>query len=743
MKKFIHSIIALPAALLLLSAGVLSAQVLSRQEADAYMNQGDYAKALAIYKNIYAKNPNSLESALDLAGVYMELRNHEEAEKCLQAAVRNANAPAQAFCDLGDMLMFNEKYEEARNAYLQFAMKGGNPNVGRLRVMSSDSAREISKRPPFYTAANERRLSTRHSEFGMTYSNNGDYFVFTSDRPINYKPNDAEEMQATMSTMQGAGNDVATQLLLRNAQDPTDMSRFNAKSVRNDSLKEVGHSMYEGAVYDLTSEKEREKRRKAELKEKKKQDKLREKKMKAGTGGRSYFNMYVTAIQPRASNPGNGVLGNFVWTAPQLLWEPLSAGDHVGPCSFTPDGNAIYFSSSEELRDGGTISYVGIMISYKDENGGWSTPVSFPYNNRTKFSVGHPCLSKDGRTLYFASDMPGTFGGKDLFKCELQYDGSWGRPVNLGATINTIRDEVYPSIGPDGELYFCSNGHPGLGGLDIFRAVGKPGDWTGVENLRKPVNSSADDFSFTFLPNSKTQGVFSSSRSGGYGEDDMYSFKVYVEPIPEPKNMPFVSITVVDRADSSPVEGALLTLMNKKTKKGSVETSDGMGRTLFAVGKAAFDLTAQASGYLPASVEGISTAKLKDGQGIRISLPLDRLDVGGTFGVKNVNYASGKATLNKTAQKELDKVVKFLKDNPGVTIELGSHTDSRGSAAGNLKLSQQRADACVSYLKKNGIAANRIVSKGYGFNKPLIKNAKTEKQHAKNRRTEVKILEVK
>jgi len=731
------------ATFLMLSAGILSAQVLDRQQADALMQQGEYVRALAIYKEIYTKNPNNLEAALDLAYVYKDLRNHDEAEKYFQVAVRNPKAPAEAYCDLGDMLMFNAKYEEARQAYSTYVVRGGNPSIARIRVFSCDSASVIAKRTPFFTIANERRLSTKYSEFGMSSANSGDFFVFTSDRPIDYKPTGSEEMQATLSTLQGASNDVATLLLMRNAQDPTDMMKFNTKNLHVDSVN-IGHSMYEGSMYDLTSEKEQEKRKAKELKEKKKQDKAREKKMKNYSGsGRPFFNMYVTTLQPKADNPGGGVLGNFVWTAPQLLWSPLSAGDHVGPCSFTPDGNTIYFSSSESSTGAGNVSHVCIMIAYKDESGGWSSPSSFPYNNRAKYSVMYPCLSKDGRTIYFSSDMPGTMGGMDLFKCELQFDGNWGQPINLGPTINTIRNEVFPTLGPDGELYFCSDGHPGLGGLDIFRAIGKPNQWTGVENLRKPVNSSSDDFSFMFLPGSKTHGVFSSNRSGGYGDDDIYSFRVYVEPKPEPKNKPFISITVVNRADSSPVEEVLLTLMNKKTKKGTVETSDAMGRALFEVVKASYDLNVQASGFMPSSVEGINATKLKDGEGIRLTLPLDKLQVGGTFGVKNVNYDVGKAVLKKAALKELDKVVKFMKDNPGVKIELGSHTDTNGSLAGNMKLSQQRAESCVAYLKKKGIPANRIVSKGYGPTKPLVKNAKTAKQHAKNRRTEVKILEVK
>ncbi len=748
--KRLKNIIGTVAALffLLLSSGVweVQAQTIDRKKAEELVEQGEYVRALDIYKTLYARSI-TMESALDLAKTYKNLRNYDEAEKYYSVAVRYPDIPAEAYCDLGDMYMFNGKYDEARAAYYTYATKGGNPNIARLRIFSCDSARVISQRPPLYSATNERRINTKYSDFCAAAAGRN-YFVFTSDRPIDYKSNDEEELAATLGALQGAGSDVATLLLLRNAQDPTDVAGFNRR-VLSDTMRVV-HSIYEGEEFDETSDKERSQRKSKERRERKELERMMEKKKKTyGGTGRPYLNMYVTSRQPNAENPGKGVLGNIVWTAPVMLPSPLNTGEHTGPCSFTPDGNTMYFCFSELLTEGmnsGTnVSHVGVMVSHKNDDNAWEEPVFFPYNKRNEYSVGHTCITKDGRIIYFSSDMPGTLGEHDIFKCELQPDGTWGAPINLGPIINTIGHEQFPTLGPNDELYFSSNGHPGLGGLDIFKAVGKPGEWTSVMNLRKPINSSSDDFSFVFLSDSKTQGVFSSNRPGGYGDDDIYSFKAVVasEPKVDPKGKPQMVVTVFNRADSSVLEGVQLTLMNVKTGKGEVMTSDAEGRAYFTiVPKSFYNLSSQKTGYLLSEINGINTGKIKQGELMKVSLPLDPLVIGGAFKVDNVNYAYGKATLQKSAFKELNKVVKFMKDNPTVRIELGSHSDSRGSLAGNMKLSKQRAQACVQYLVKKGIAKNRIVPKGYGPTKPLIKKARTEKQHAKNRRTEIKILEV-
>jgi outer membrane protein OmpA-like peptidoglycan-associated protein/tetratricopeptide (TPR) repeat protein len=729
--------------LVALGGGAATAQIIDRMQAEKLVKAGEYQKALALYQEIYRRKPD-IESTLDMADINFRLRSYVEAEEFYQQAVSYSGCPAEAYYNFGNVLMFSGKYDDARRAYIAFAARGGDPLIAREYISSCDSACAISKRPPFFVANNERRINTKYSEFAAaTY---GSYIVFTSDRPIGYQSTDQEEMAATFSTMKGVGKDTAIQLLLRNAQDPTNVADFT-RGNRQD-ISSVAHSKYDGDRYDLvSSENDKAKRRVKLAKERQQQEKLRDKKRKIyGETGRPYLNMYLSSRQSKP-NQGNGLIGSYVWTAPVMLPSPLNTGEHSGPCCFTPDGNTMYFCFSELLDKASQsgVSHVGIMISHKVASG-WSDPALFPYNNRGYYSVGHPCISSDGKTIYFSSDMPGTLGGRDIFKCELNANGEWGKPQNLGEVINTEKDEVFPTLDSEGTLYFSSDGHPGLGGLDLFRAVGKPNAWTSVENLRVPVNTCSDDFSLVFLPGSKTEGLFSSNRTGGYGGDDIYSFKQAPPPVkvlPEPKEKYLLAITVINRVDSSPLPNVRLILYNTGTRKSVALNTDGAGKAYFPVApKVTYSLISEVAGFMPSGAENISTAKIKPGQSVRILLPLDPLVSGSTFKVENVYYDYGKAVLKKEAFKELDKVVKFMEMNTDVRIELSSHTDSRGSQSSNMSLSQQRAESCVAYLVKKGISRKRIVPKGYGSTKPYIKNAKTEKQHAKNRRTEIKVLEV-
>ncbi|MDR3366037.1 MAG: OmpA family protein [Prevotellaceae bacterium] len=728
-----------------LACRVASAQVIERRQAEEFVAAGEYQKALTLYREIDRKR-STMESVLDLANISVMLRSYADAEKYYHLATSYPSCPAEAYQSFGDVLMFVGKYDEARQAYLASVTRGGDPLAARGRISSCDSACAIAKRPPFFAVSNERRINTRYSEFAAVV--HGDYAVFTSDRPIGYTATDQQEVAASMAAMKGADSDDAIRLLLRTAQEPTNMVKFCR--INPTQPANAAHSRYDGDMYDLaTSESDKARRREELAKERKRQEKLRDKKRKIyGGTGRPYLNMYLSSIQKDKPGERNGVVGCYVWTAPMPLPEPLNTGEHSGPCSFSPDGNTAYFCFSEMSDEASVsgVSHVGVMISHKIQ-GGWSDPALFPYNNRAAYSVGHPCISADGRTIYFSSNMPGTLGGQDIFKCELDANGEWGKPENLGSPINTEREEVFPTLDSENTLYFSSDGHPGLGGLDIFRAVGKPGAWTSVENLRAPVNTSSDDFSLVFLPGSKTEGLFSSNRLGGYGGDDIYSFRrlpppAKITPVPSEKYM--VAVTVVNRADSSPVERVRLTLLDAKSGKERSLYTDGVGKAYFPITpNSSYTLTAEAAGFLPSQAENITVRKIRPGESISLLLPLDPLVSGSTFSVENVYYDYGKAVLKKAAFKELNKVVKFMEMNADVKIELSSHTDSRGGQQGNMRLSQQRAESCVAYLVKKGISRRRIVPKGYGSTKPIVKNAKTEKQHAKNRRTEIKILEVK
>jgi outer membrane protein OmpA-like peptidoglycan-associated protein len=247
-------------------------------------------------------------------------------------------------------------------------------------------------------------------------------------------------------------------------------------------------------------------------------------------------------------------------------------------------------------------------------------------------------------------------------------------------------------------------------------------------------------------------GLFSSNRRGGHGNDDIYSFKSIEQPgghdaaeqsIKVASNAPFLLVTVVDK-DNLPLSDVLLTLAPKKVRGVSQNRKTNFqGQILFDSldVKTTYDLSAIAKGYLPNKLSVNAKTFFSTGRH-EVTLKLKSLLVGSKFKIENINYDYGKAQLRKAAYKELNKTIKFLKENPDIKIELSSHTDSRGSLAYNMQLSRQRAKSCVDYMAKRGISTSRLVVKGYGPTKPIVKRAKTERQHEKNRRTEVKILKI-
>ncbi|MGL4364394.1 MAG: OmpA family protein [Bacteroidales bacterium] len=664
-----------------------------------FIDRGQYANALELCLSSYQKS-QSLQNTTDLANVYRLMFNYTEAEKYYGLATKNPSCASENYLFYANMLMNNAKYTEARTMYYTYATRSGNPFGARESITRCDSAAVIAAKPPRFAILNERSINTTYSEFSTVQS--GKFIVFTSDRPLSYKP------VTTAST--------------------TKTDSFAFFTLGAPPKYEVKHSIYEGGRHDGRSDKELKKEQKRI--KRLMADELSGKTQSVyGVTGRPFLNMFATSFKSVAQ--GTPVF----WTLPLLLVPSFTSGEHLGPCVFTPDGNTMYYSYAGEID--GEIGRVGLKVVHK-KNGAWGLPQSLPFSNPNKYSTGHPCLSKDAGTLYFISDMPGTFGGLDLFKSELQSDGKWGTPVNLGATVNTPRDEKFPTMGPDGELFFSSDGHFGLGGLDVFKTKQKDGHWTRPENLGPPLNASSDDFSLVFTEGSKTSGFFSSNRQGGAGNDDIYSF-IFIPP--PPSNAISLEVTLV--SEKEPLGEAQVTLKNLKSAREQIGSSTPAGMAHFSVmPKAIYSVSAQKPNYLPATTVVSAFPKfVKDGK-LKVNLNLEKIAVGRSFNINNIYYAAGKTVPKKSSLKQLQKLVDFMQQNPGVKIEIGSHTDARGNRKANIKLSSLRAKACAKYLASKGVAADRIVPKGYGPTRPLLKKAKTKKQHAKNRRTQIKILAI-
>jgi outer membrane protein OmpA-like peptidoglycan-associated protein len=417
---------------------------------------------------------------------------------------------------------------------------------------------------------------------------------------------------------------------------------------------------------------------------------------------------------------------------------------HEASATYTPDGKMMVFARSNNGSKKGYLS-VDLWVSY-NKNGAWTEPEILRVVNSSTADDFAPSFSPDGKTLYFTSTRKGGLGGNDLYKSTMETPGRFSPPENLGGQINTAGNENFPAIAPDGTLYFSSDGHPGLGKLDIFKVEkGK------VVNLGAPINSSGDDFAPYFTGN-KT-GVMSSNRAGGKGSDDLYRFR---ESIIKLVTF-FADGTLVERDDKTGQTAAVgsetVTLYDARGQKLQDVTTGPDGKFSFKLDTAAanYALIANRQGYFTAR-NSVSTIGRKPAQEalpnpmneirIPVTLTLTKIVKNKAIVVENIFYDYDKANIRPDAAVELDKLVQTLNDNPQITIELSSHTDSRGKDAYNQALSQRRAQSAVDYIISKGIDKNRITARGYGETQPVIKNAKTEEEFQRNRRTEFKVTKI-
>ena len=515
---------------------------------------------------------------------------------------------------------------------------------------------------------------------------------------------------------------------------------------------------------------------------------------------------------------------------------------HEGPAAFYNNGYNIIFTRNNYYKgkikqSSEGITKLKLYRSQKDANGDWTPPVPLPFND-DEYSVGHPTISEDGTTLYFASDMPGGQGGVDIYKTQW-IDDKWQEPVNAGPEINTEGNEVFPFL-QGSNLYFASSGHGGLGGLDIFVADVSQDDIV-IYNVGSPINSSLDDFALV-TDETQLSGYFSSNRDGSGNKDDIYTFsanspmiivyqvsgKVFdkkenrllknvevvllneagktintvltdeqgeytmtVEPnqkytinvtqpdyldeqmplvttgndntsewtldIPMTRNYGFVlEGKILDKQSKKGITGVNVNILDNLTNQPVLETTTDE-RGIFKYPISDYELDQRVSYQIKLAKESYLTkmavynTKLTE-PGIydltkTLDLAMDKIEIGTDIGklidIKPIYFDVGKYNIRPDAAAELNKVVAIMQENPAIQIELGSHTDSRGSAKSNLALSDKRAKASAEYIISQGIAPERIVGKGYG--EEQIINQCTDgvtcsaEDHQLNRRTEFKV----
>jgi peptidoglycan-associated lipoprotein len=454
--------------------------------------------------------------------------------------------------------------------------------------------------------------------------------------------------------------------------------------------------------------------------------------------GENFLDLYAIKFDDAAAMSGG--------TARKLEGPFNTANKHEASATYTPDGKTVVFARS---NDGSKVSKNGLLsvdlwISY-NKGGVWSEPVLANINDRTADDFA-PVFAPDGTTLYFASNRKtGSLGGNDIYKATLGPNGRFSPAENLGESVNSVSNDNFPGVAPDGTLYFSSDGRPGYGKLDIFMVKGGK-----AVNLGADVNSNADDFAP--MPQTTETGLFSSNRAGGKGSDDIYKYTK------KPKKLVtfYADGTVLERdpqgGTTQPLPGVTVNITGSNGQRTSATTGpdgkftaklDTVTNYTFTAERPGQDLMARTTtstiGKVPSQDQ---LPELNNDIKLPVSLTLTKIKKNTIIEIKDIFYDYDKADIRPDAAVRLDTLVQTLVDNPNISIELRSHTDQRGKDAYNLKLSQRRAESAVAYLISKGIARTRLVAKGYGETVPIVKAPKNEADYQRNRRTEFKITKI-
>ncbi|MEL1244729.1 OmpA family protein [Flavobacterium sp. DGU11] len=405
---------------------------------------------------------------------------------------------------------------------------------------------------------------------------------------------------------------------------------------------------------------------------------------------------------------------------------------HDGPAAVTADGNTMYFSSEsfkegnyEKDTPGQRTGLIYLFVATK-VNGRWSNIKAVPFNGKT-WSTGNPSISKDGKTLYFASNRKGSIGATDIWKVEVKGNNTYSEPVNLGKKINTEGVENFPFITDDNKLYFASDGRKGLGAMDIY--VADMANDSEALNIGLPINSPQDDFAFTFNT-TVNKGFFSSNRKG---DDNMYLA------------IPICGVDAVvmvrDSKTGKPLSSANVAILDEKNNVIETRKTNTEGWVTYSVDcNTTYSIVVSADGYKNTTVPVAKNAGGKVEVPVNLD-PIESIIVDGKIKLNDIYFEFDKSNVTKEGAAELDKLVEVMRTKPELIIMAQAHTDNRGSDEYNLSLSDRRARAVVQYVISNGIAENRISGKGYGETQPRVVCTEcTDEQHAQNRRNEFIIV---
>jgi len=441
--------------------------------------------------------------------------------------------------------------------------------------------------------------------------------------------------------------------------------------------------------------------------------------------GKEFDRIYFTTTSEKATGSKKseitGMKKGDIWTARKnergewLLPEPvegeLNTEFDEGIVSFSPDGGMMYLTKAR--REPTSNTGVEIYTSTRSD-ASWSAPVKFEITADTLSSYGHPAVSPDGNWLYFTSDMPGGSGGKDIWRINLRERA--GSLENMGEFINTAGDEMFPYVRSDSVLYFASDGHPGFGGLDIFRAELTPSGGWRVVNMGAPINSMADDFGITF--GEGESGFFSTNRGDARGYDHIYSFR-----------LPDLNITisgwVLDK-DEEPVPNAVIRIVGNDGSNQKERARDDGSFSFPLQRGVSYVMLAGAKGYLNAKQEFTSSTAEEDAE---YEVDFFLASMTKPVVIENIFYDYDKASLRPESKAALDEMAQVMRDNPNITIEMAAHTDRHGSEGYNINLSHRRAKSVIDYLISVGIQPDRLQAQGYGKSRPKVITKKLAREY--------------
>jgi len=458
----------------------------------------------------------------------------------------------------------------------------------------------------------------------------------------------------------------------------------------------------------------------------------------------AFTNLYAAEI---TQNTDTIILGK-----PKPFSKRINSKFHESTPVFAKDGVTMYFTRNNfnASRKGKSKAKITLLKLYKSQfiEGKWAKETELPFNS-DEYSTAHPTLSPDERTLYFASDMPGSLGGSDIYKVAINDDGTFGKPENLGPAINTPGRETFPQITNEDELYFASDGHPGLGGLDVFVVkIRKDGILKNIQNLGKPVNSPKDDFAYLLDTKTRT-GFFSSNRDGGKGFDDIYTFtelkKLNCEQVLEgivrsaETNEPIVAVEVVMYDTNMEILKTTTTDEYGFYSFGTVECD-----SKFYIRAKKVDYITNEHPYKTPKITGNTYFPLMLKKKLVKIEPGTDLAQTNILDIPTIYFDLDKSLITKTAAFELEKVLGVLKQYPTLKIDIRSHTDSRQTHKYNQALSDKRAAATISWLIENGISGDRLTGRGYGETQ-LVNSCKdgvncAEEEHQMNRRSQFIVI---